>query len=82
MRLVWLSFVALALAGSGVCAAQLLLPAGVAYDAGGNLFVADTNKNQVFEVSLAGVTTVVAGTGVQGFGGDGGAAASVGQRAW
>jgi len=74
VRLVWLSFVALALVGGGVCAGQFLLPAGVAYDASGNLFVADTNKNQVFEVSLAGVTTVVAGTGVQGFGGDGGPA--------
>ena len=74
MRLRLLGIVALALAGKGACAGQLLLPAGVAYDAGGNLFVADTGKNQVLEVSLAGVTTVVAGNGVQGFGGDGGAA--------
>jgi len=54
----------------------LLLPSGVAYDAAGDLFFVDTNRNQVFEVSLAGVLTTVAGTGVQGFAGDGGAAAS------
>jgi hypothetical protein len=74
VRLLCLSIVTLVLVGSGVCGGQLLLPAGVAYDATGNLFVADARKNQVFELSLAGVTTIVAGTGVQGFGGDGGAA--------
>jgi hypothetical protein len=62
---------AVACAGQGV----LLLPSGVAYDSAGNLYVADARRHQVFEVALSGVTTVVAGTGVQGFGGDGGAAA-------
>ena len=57
-------------------AQTLLLPSGVAYDAAGDLFFVDTNRNQVFEVSLAGVLSTVAGTGVQGFAGDGGAAAS------
>jgi sugar lactone lactonase YvrE len=69
----------LALMGSAAGVAQptatVLLPAGVAYDAAGNLFVADAKRNQIFEVMLTGVTTVVAGTGEQGFGGDGGAAA-------
>jgi sugar lactone lactonase YvrE len=51
-----------------------LLPTSVAYDAAGNLFFADTNRNEVYESSLSGVLTVVAGNGVQGFGGDGGAA--------
>jgi len=65
------------LAASAVaCAGQgaLLLPSGVAYDSGGNLYVADAHKHQVVELTLSGATTVVAGTGVQGFGGDGGAA--------
>jgi sugar lactone lactonase YvrE len=53
-----------------------LLPTGVAYDAAGNLYFADTNRHQVFESSLAGKLTVVAGSGVQGYGGDGGAATS------
>lgn len=51
-----------------------LLPNGVAYDSSGNLYFADTNRNQVFESSLAGALTVVAGNGVQGFAGDGGQA--------
>ena len=51
-----------------------LLPNGIAYDATGNLYFADTNRHQVYESSLAGVLTVVAGSGVQGFAGDGGPA--------
>ena len=51
-----------------------LRPAGIAYDAAGNLYFADTNRNEVFEASLAGGLIVVAGNGTQGFGGDGGLA--------
>jgi sugar lactone lactonase YvrE len=51
-----------------------LLPSGVAYDAAGNLYFADTNRHQVFESTLAGQLIIVAGTGTQGFSGDGGAA--------
>ena len=46
---------------------------GLAVDAAGNLFVADTLGNRVYRVSN-GVASVVAGTGVRGFGGDGGLA--------
>lgn len=53
-----------------------LLPNGVAYDAIGNLYFADTNRHQVYESSLAGVLSVVAGSGSQGFSGDGAAATS------
>jgi hypothetical protein len=53
-----------------------LLPNGVAYDAAGNLYFADTNRHQVYESSLAGVLSVVAGSGSQGFSGDGGPATS------
>ena len=53
-----------------------LLPNGVAFDAAGNLYFADTNRHQVYESSLAGVLSVVAGSGSQGFSGDGGAATS------
>ena len=52
----------------------LLLPSAVAYDAAGDLFFVDTNRNQAFEVSLAGALTTIAGTGVQGFSGDNGPA--------
>jgi sugar lactone lactonase YvrE len=51
-----------------------LLPSGVAYDAAGNLYFADTNRHQVFESTLAGQLIVVAGTGTQGFSGDTGPA--------
>ena len=54
--------------------AQPLLPTSVAYDAAGNLYFADTNRHVVYESSLGGVLSVVAGDGVEGFGGDGGAA--------
>ncbi len=53
-----------------------LLPTSVAYDAAGNLYFADTNRQVVYESSLGGVLSVVAGNGVEGFGGDGGAATS------
>ena len=51
-------------------------PTGVAYDAAGDLFIADTARNQVFEITVGGAITVVAGTGTQGFSGDGGPAAA------
>jgi sugar lactone lactonase YvrE len=54
--------------------AMPLLPSSVAFDAAGNLYFADTNRHEVYESSLAGVLSVVAGNGVQGFSGDGGAA--------
>jgi sugar lactone lactonase YvrE len=56
--------------------AMPLLPTSVAFDAAGNLYLADTNRHEVYESSLAGVLSVVAGNGVQGFAGDGGLATS------
>lgn len=53
-----------------------ILPSSVAFDPMGNLYFADTNRHEVYESSLAGVLSVVAGTGVQGFAGDGGPATS------
>jgi len=70
---------ALLLLCSGHAPAQkppLLLPSAVAYDIAGDLFFVDTNRNQAFEVSLAGSLTTIAGTGVQGFSGDNGPAAN------
>ncbi len=53
---------------------SLSKPGGVAFDAAGDLFIADTNNNRVLEVDVNGVVSTVAGNGVQGFGGDGAAA--------
>jgi len=54
----------------------LYMPGGLAFDATGDLFIADTGDNVILEVNLAGIVSAVAGTGAQGFGGDGGAATS------
>lgn len=62
--------------GSEATAITLDSPNGLVFDSTGNLFIADTDDNIVLEVNLAGVVSTVAGSGVQGFAGDGGAAAS------
>ncbi|HEV2577051.1 MAG TPA: Ig-like domain repeat protein [Acidobacteriaceae bacterium] len=54
----------------------LLRPAGIAYDSAGDLFIADSARNQVFEISIGGAITAVAGNGTQGFSGDGGPASA------
>lgn len=61
---------------AGIAAiAGVNLPLGVAFDAGGNLYIADTVNNRIRRVdSVTGVITTVAGTGQQGFSGDGGLA--------
>ena len=51
-------------------------PTGVAYDASGNLYVALKNDHSVVRIDTKGLITVVAGTGDQGFAGDGGPATS------
>jgi hypothetical protein len=57
-----------------MCAQTPLLLSALGYDATGNLYIADRDRNQVFELTSTGVFTVFAGTGTQGFGGDGGPA--------
>jgi len=52
----------------------LVLPSAIAFDSQGNLYVADAGAHVVREVSSAGAVSIVAGTGVQGFAGDGGLA--------
>jgi sugar lactone lactonase YvrE len=61
--------------GGPAKAAVLDLPTALACDAAGNLFVADTGNHRVRRIAATtGVITTVAGNGVEGFGGDGGAA--------
>ncbi len=55
---------------------SLVQPTGLAFDAAGNLYVADTDNNIVLQVTVDGIISTVAGSGEQGFGGDGGAATS------
>jgi uncharacterized repeat protein (TIGR01451 family) len=62
--------------GGEATSAQLSAVAGVALDAAGNLFIADTNNVRIRKVSPAGIITTVAGNGIMGNSGDGGPAAS------
>ncbi len=56
--------------------ASLEEPYGVAVDAYGNLFIADSLHNRIREVGTDGIITTVAGNGTNGYSGDGGAATS------
>src|SRR2546425_1017218 len=62
--------------GGPATGAQLWTPTGVAVDAAGNLFIADADNNRIRQVAASGIITTVAGTGIAGFGGDGGPATS------
>jgi uncharacterized protein (TIGR03437 family) len=59
-------------------AAQALLssPRGLAIDAEGSVYISDSGNHRIRRVSRAGVITTYAGTGVCGFSGDNGPAAS------
>jgi len=54
--------------------ARLNSPSGVAVDASGNLFIADSYNNRIRKVDTSGIITTVAGTNGAGYSGDGGAA--------
>ncbi|MBI4474083.1 MAG: IPT/TIG domain-containing protein, partial [Acidobacteria bacterium] len=49
---------------------------GLAVDASGNLYIADQSNHRIRKVDVNGTITTVAGTGIGGFSGDGGAATS------
>lgn len=54
--------------------AQFRHPVAIAFDGGGNLYIADDYDNRIRKLSSSGVVSTVAGTGAQGFSGDGGPA--------
>lgn len=58
--------------GGAAVSAQLNAPSSVALDGSGNLYFTDSGNNRVREVAKGAITTV-AGTGVSGYSGDGGA---------
>jgi len=55
--------------------ADINMPAGIALDAGHNLYVSEGLKSRVRQVRPDGIIATVAGDGVHGYGGDGGPAA-------
>lgn len=78
-------------AGNGICGyngdgmastkAMLCVPNGLAFDAAGNLVVADGGNSRIRRITKAGKISTIAGNGVFGYSGDGGPAtsASIGQ---
>jgi trimeric autotransporter adhesin len=60
--------------GPAATAVALRSPRAVAVDGAGNLYIADTDSQRIRRVAPNGAITVVAGSGVPGFSGDGGAA--------
>jgi uncharacterized protein (TIGR03437 family) len=62
--------------GDGLAAAnaQINLPQGVAVDAAGDIFIADSGNGVVRMVTPGGTITTVAGNGLRGYAGDGGQA--------
>jgi sugar lactone lactonase YvrE len=60
--------------GGPATSAELNAPESVAVDSVGNLYIADFGNNRIRKVDTSGIITTVAGNGVQGYSGDGGAA--------
>ena len=60
--------------GGAATSANLYQPFGVAVDAAGNIFIADTKNNRIRKVNNSGVISTIAGNGTHGFSVDGGAA--------
>ncbi len=66
-------------AGDGAAAtgAELMTPYSAAADSAGNVYIADSNNERVRRIDgQTGIITTLAGTGVEGFSGDGGPASS------
>ncbi len=62
--------------GAAATSATLNSPSGLVVDGAGNVYISDYGNNAVRKVSAAGVITTVAGSGSQGYSGDGFAATS------
>ncbi|WP_162616221.1 S-layer homology domain-containing protein [Paenibacillus lutimineralis] len=62
--------------GGPATSAKLSYPDGVAVDSSGNLYIADKGNHRIRKVDTSGTISTVAGTGVRGYSGDGGDAAS------
>ena len=60
--------------GGPALEARLDKPRGIAVDAAGNLFIADSENHRVRRVGMDGMIETIAGTGEAGFSGDGGPA--------
>jgi len=57
--------------GGKAIEARLNVPAGLAFDKSGNLYIADRNNHRIRKVNTRGIISTVAGTETAGFSGDG-----------
>lgn len=63
--------------GGLATSAELNSPFAIAFDAGGNLYIADTGNSRIREIhSSTGIIQTIAGNGTYGYAGDGGPATS------
>lgn len=62
--------------GGPAVEAQLSFPTGIAVSSDGSIYVADTDNHRIRRIAPDGTITTTAGTGNQGFSGDGGPAAA------
>jgi sugar lactone lactonase YvrE len=67
--------------GGPAIGAMLFQPNGVALDAAGNIYIADTANFRIRQVNTSGVINTIAGDGTGGYSGDGGPATSA-QLSW
>jgi len=62
--------------GGAATDAQINSPAGMEFDSNGNLYFADASNHRIRKIDTSGNISTIAGTGTEGFSGDGGAATS------
>lgn len=62
--------------GKAATGATLVQPEQVSFDSSGNSYIADAGGNRIRKVTTTGVISTVAGNGISGYTGDGGAAIS------
>ncbi len=62
--------------GGAAVSAAISDATGLAFDRAGNLYIADAGNRRIRKITPGGVISTFAGTGIQGFDGDGGAATS------
>jgi hypothetical protein len=62
--------------GGQATAAKLSQPAGLTFDASGNMYIAEFGNSVIRKITTSGIISTYAGTGVAGYGGDAGQATS------